>query len=88
MLKNQLYLKVTGIIILSWLILNIVFSKFESPIDGYDEVGFPFIFYRDFAGKCDDCLITGFFLKEFLLNIGIVFIITVFSVTLVSKIKK
>ena len=88
MLKNQLYLKVIAAIILCWLILNIAFSKFESPSDGYDEVGFPFIFYRDFAGKCDDCLATGFFLKEFLLNISIVLIITMILVTLIRKVKK
>jgi hypothetical protein len=88
MLKNQLNLKIIAAIILCWLILNIVFSKFESPSDGYDEVGFPFIFYRDFAGKCDECLATGFFLKEFLLNIGIVFIITVVTVIIIRKVKK
>lgn len=35
--------------------LTLLTMKNESDFDGFDQYGFPFIFYDHFEGKCDDC---------------------------------
>lgn len=35
--------------------LNIILGDFSGRSDGFTRMGFPFIFYQDTEGKCDDC---------------------------------
>lgn len=75
MLKHQLYLKIFFLVATCWLIFSFLFGRFKSIADGYNEVGFPFVFYRSFSGKCFDCKDIGFLWKEFFLDIAVVFAI-------------
>ncbi|MBB6112496.1 hypothetical protein [Mucilaginibacter lappiensis] len=34
-----------------WIIITVVFSKFDAPADGFSSIGFPLHFYTYFEGK-------------------------------------
>lgn len=75
MLRYRLYLKIFFLLTICWLIVSVLFGTFKSINDGYNEIGFPFTFYRSFSGKCFDCKEVGFLWKGFLLDVAIVLVI-------------
>lgn len=49
---------IKAIIILSIMLLiisTVATLKLDAASDGFDQYGFPFIFYDRFSGKCDNC---------------------------------
>ena len=87
MLRHRIYLKTFLVISFCWLIVSVLLSKFKSSSDGYNEIGFPLVFYRSFSGKCFDCKETGFLLKGFFLDIAIVVSTTLLLQILIRKTK-
>ncbi len=87
MLKFYSIFKIFGIIFLGWLIASFSFGKFEASSDGYNEIGFPFTFYRSFSGKCFDCKETGFLLEWFLLDSLIILIFAFLLRIIIYKVK-
>lgn len=87
MLRYRIYIKTFLVISFCWLIVSILLSKFKSSSDGYNEIGFPLVFYRSFSGKCRDCKETGFLLKGFFLDIAIVVAIALVLQILIRKTK-
>lgn len=69
------------------LLLNYITSTFESASDGWDVIGFPFVFYRHTEAKID--LTIGdrdyFSLKNMLLNLGLYFILFIVLNLLATK---
>jgi hypothetical protein len=60
-----------------WLGLSLLLGKFDAPNDGLTEIGFPFIFFREFSGKCVDCSHqTGFLIKGFMGDLAIISALT------------
>lgn len=37
--------------IIVWIIITIIYSKYDTPADGFTLIGFPFHFYSYFSGK-------------------------------------
>jgi len=87
MLKFYSILKIFGIIFFGWLVVSFLFGKFEASSDGYNEIGFPFTFYRTFSGKCFDCKETGFLLGWFLLDFLSVLIVAFILRMIIYKFK-
>ena len=83
----NLKLKIFLVVFAGWLGTSFLFGKFWASSDGYNEIGFPFTFYRTFSGKCFDCNETGFFLGGFLLDFLIVLIVTFISRMIIYKFK-
>ena len=50
-----------------FVILVILLSSFHAASDGFDRVGFPFIFYQHNGGKCDNCAYLNWFKVPYLL---------------------
>ncbi len=73
-------LKLFLIIIISFFIVNISTSTFKSSSDGYDKIGFPFVFYQKLGGKCIDCIDKNFF------EINYLIIDFIFTASIVSAI--
>ena len=88
MFKHSFVLKVFAIIFSSWFVGSLLFGKFEAYEDGYNEIGFPFVFYRSFSGKCFDCKEIGFLSKGFLLDLLIVSATSFVIIIIINKIKK
>lgn len=51
-----------------WAVLCFIFKRENAYIDGYNEYGFPLVFFRQFFGKCSDCKPLGFILGNFLFD--------------------
>jgi len=76
-MKNRIIL--VFYIVVAFVILNVVFSCNQLASDGFLEVGFPFVFYREFNGKCFDCEFEqGFLIWKFLMNL-LLLIVVVFT---------
>lgn len=60
-----------------WLLLCFIFGNHDGRSDNYVEIGLPFIFYRQFYGKCIECQEVGFFIKNFIFDILIVVTISI-----------
>lgn len=67
-----------------WIVLTVVTGRFESSSDGYSELGFPFVFYRSFSGKCTECADTGVLWRGVVLDCGIV-LLTAYILHLMLK---
>ncbi|MDJ1503852.1 hypothetical protein [Xanthocytophaga agilis] len=54
-----------------WGAMCCVFGQYEASSDGFNEIGFPFVFLRTFAGKCLECeqLDIGFIFLGFLADL-------------------
>ncbi|MCO6498195.1 MAG: hypothetical protein J5I50_11105 [Chitinophagaceae bacterium] len=87
MFKIGSVLKIFVIIFSCWLVGSFLFGKFEAYEDGYNEIGFPFVFYRTFSGKCFDCKEIGFLLRYFLLDALIILILAFLLRIIIHKIK-
>jgi hypothetical protein len=85
MVKKMSFRKITSMTALSWLILCFIFGTFESASDGWDKVGLPFVFYLHSSGKIDGTIEMGFFWKEFLIDILILFTIALILNKLSNK---
>lgn len=53
MKKHRRYI----ILAVLWLLITFFTTKCEAAHDGFNEVGYPFVFYRDFNGKGDYSLL-------------------------------
>lgn len=69
-----------------WLLLCFILGNHDGRSDNYVEIGWPFVFYRQFYGKCNECQELGFFIKNFIYDILIVGIISI-GVELLLKLK-
>jgi hypothetical protein len=78
MYKYKRYAKVFLVILSCWIFISFLISRFDSSSDGYNEIGFPFVFYRSFFGKCFECKEVGLLWDGFVLDIGIVLLIAFF----------
>jgi hypothetical protein len=87
MFRFKVLIKVFLSLTIFWLILSVLFGRFNSSSDGYNEIGFPFTFYRSFSGKCFNCKVLGLLGKELLLDIVILIVITFIFQIVVKKIK-
>lgn len=85
MFKFSSVLKIFVIIFPCWLVGSFLFGKFEAYEDGYNEIGFPFVFYRTFSGKCFDCKQTGFMLGHFILDALIVLLLAFLLKKIIQK---
>jgi uncharacterized membrane protein len=71
-----------------WIIITVVFSKFDAPADGFTSIGFPLHFYTYFEGKSasgssiDHGLILTYFLVDF---IALLAFIILFSIILPGR---
>jgi hypothetical protein len=69
---NKLYIGLTVL----WLLITFFTSKCEAAHDGFNEVGYPFVFYRDFNGKADYGLLDlGLHCGYLALDIGIALLV-------------
>jgi quinol-cytochrome oxidoreductase complex cytochrome b subunit len=59
-------LKKLSTILLSFVAISIITSTFEVS-DGYDIIGYPFVFYQNLGGKCFDCANKDFFKIHYLI---------------------
>jgi len=60
-----------------WIALCLLLKKEEANVDGFNQFGFPFVFYRQFYGKCTQCKYSEFIMLNLLLDLSIVFIFSV-----------
>lgn len=60
-------LKKLFLILLSFISVNIITSSFQSSSDGYDKIGFPFIFYQKLGGKALNYDTSNFFKIHYLI---------------------
>lgn len=67
-----------------WPLLCFLFKKDDANVDGYDEIGLPFIFYRRFYGKCIECRKVGFFFFNLLYDLLLLMFIS-YIPTLIKK---
>jgi hypothetical protein len=86
-MRYELYIKIFLATVAVWLVLSFIFGKFEASNDGYNEIGFPFVFYRSFSGKCFDCKEVGFFWKWFFLDIVTILVIAFIIKVVIRKVK-
>lgn len=47
--------KVALYTLLLFVVVSLVTASLHSTSDGYDLIGFPFLFYSNTSGKCNDC---------------------------------
>ncbi|RFS17098.1 hypothetical protein D0T08_10515 [Emticicia sp. C21] len=81
--------KITIVVFVIWLLACFTLGNHDGRSDNYVEIGLPFVFYRQFYGKCIDCPEVGFFIKNFIYDILIVGIIAICVQLLLSfKLKK
>jgi hypothetical protein len=85
MFRNLSFRKIILSTTLCWLVLCLIFGTFESASDGWDKVGLPVVFYMHSSGKLDHPVTMGFFWKEFLIDILIVFIVALILNKLSNK---
>lgn len=58
------------VVLLVWVLLQLITYKNELESDGFLEVGYPFVFYRDFHGKSNNLeIFLGLNIYYLLLNI-------------------
>lgn len=78
------YIVYTMYVFIVFALVNMLSFQNNLASDGFLEIGFPFVFYRDYHGKIFDCQVElGFSIWRLLLN----FSITLVVVTLPCKIK-
>lgn len=70
-----------------WLIISFLFGKFGAASDGYNEIGFPFLFYRSFTGKCFECKEGGLLINGLLWDLVVVLIIVILGILIIIKCK-
>ena len=70
------------------IILSIIFTKSELANDGYFEFGFPFSMYRTTNAKTFNNPTIGFLSKGFLLNLLVLFLLSISTVYILRKIKR
>jgi hypothetical protein len=87
MIAFSTVLKTFVIIFCCWIVGCFALGKFEASNDGYNEIGFPLIFYRYFSGKCFSCKENGFFIEQLILDILFVFVIAFVVKFIVHKVK-
>ena len=67
------YLRILMPFVILWVIAVMLTMKSQAASDGFNEIGFPFVIFREFAGKGDhNHLELGFLYKNLLLDVGIV----------------
>lgn len=72
-----------------WLLMTLFTSKCEAAHDGFNEVGYPFVFYRDFNGKGDYSLLDlGFNYGYWALDIGIALLVFFMVVKVINRLLK
>lgn len=66
-----------------WIIITVVFSRFDAPADGFTSIGFPLHFYTYFEGKSADGsfikhgVILTYFLIDLIALIAFIFLIRI-----------
>ena len=83
-MKYQLFIRNFSIVTSIWILLSFLFGKFQAASDGYNEIGFPFTFYRVIGGKCIECKEAGFLWSPFIYDILIVFFVSFFVLFVIN----
>ncbi len=88
-IKNRIKktILISLIILIVFGLLNVVSYDNQLASDGLLEVGFPFVFYREFNGKCFDCQVSeGMFYWKLTANLCIpIFLITITNMLIKRK---
>ncbi len=72
-----------------WIILVLIFGKYEAQSDGFNELGIPFVFYRYFSGKGDyNKLHLGINYCNLIIDLAIVFLISLIIMNRVLSINR
>lgn len=72
-----------------WFVLLLLINSNKMASDGFFELGYPFVFYRDFSGKGNyDELGLGLSYKNLLIDLGILFLIAVGLSKLIFLLRK
>lgn len=66
---------------LIWIALCCVFGEYKASSDDFNEIGFPFVFYREYNGKCIECeqLNTGFITLGLTADLGLIFMLSIMA---------
>jgi hypothetical protein len=80
MYRNKIFVITTASLLLCWFVLSMVWGSYHAASDGFNELGFPFPFYRSFLGKCFDCLQTGILWKGLVGDLALVVLLALFIV--------
>ncbi|KQT22082.1 hypothetical protein ASG31_01710 [Chryseobacterium sp. Leaf404] len=81
----KIFAKYFSVIFGVYIALCFLLKKEEANVDGFNQFGFPFVFYRQFYGKCTEYKYSDFIMLNLLLDLSIV---VIFSVIIFSVMKK
>ena len=51
-----------------FILISLLSIKIEGSEEGFNLIGFPMPFYKEFGGKCFECPTQGFFILNFILD--------------------
>ncbi|WP_338767433.1 hypothetical protein WAF17_05800 [Bernardetia sp. ABR2-2B] len=74
-------IKVFFVSLFAFFIINATTLTFEAYFDGYNKIGYPFIFYQSTGGKCLNCDAANFFKVDYLMfdfSITIIIVLLIF----------
>lgn len=84
MIKSTIYTILFTAVIFTG--LTLLTMKKEAASDGIDSYGYPFTFYDEFGGKCDNCYSQyGFHWSYLLADIGLVATLVFLSILFINK---
>jgi hypothetical protein len=70
--------KATIVSLGAWALALLITFKNNAAADGFNEIGFPKVFYREFSGKGDySKLELGFQFQAFIINLATVFVLAI-----------
>ncbi|MGB1296266.1 MAG: hypothetical protein ACPG6V_12385 [Flavobacteriales bacterium] len=87
-MKKQNILTLLFWTIIAFIGITLMTGIFELQSDGVSKLGYPWVFYDYFSGKCDDCYLEfGFKPGIFIIDFGLLFLIVYIIMLLRNQMK-
>lgn len=77
--------KIISYLLICWLILCFLLGKYEMSVDGYNEIGLPFLFYRNCSAKGFHGTSIGFLWEGFIGDILLVLVVSIILKLVITK---